>query len=170
MTMYNTLFDTNPYTNVLLMALGITQADVPAFRDCYLDDNGDIVIFTRTGGRNRDMYEDGQRARQRYPEYFDGSANDPKGPWNADLRLLDGFKCDADDEFDHTYARFYFAPPAALADALKEIAQKQGNNDPNAAFRKLMSDIQNSEVTPDTERALNVSKRIFSAIYRGQSY
>lgn len=167
MTMYNTLFDSNPYANVLLMALGITQEDVPRFRDCYLDESGDIVIFTRTGGRIRTMYENKQCARQHYPEYFNDSANEPKGPWNANLRTLDGFKYELEDSVDPTYARFYFTPPPALAEALGQIATEQRNCDPRIAFRKLMSDIRSGEDSPETERALDVSRSIFGATYRG---
>ena len=56
MSLYNALFGTNPFANALLMALGITASDVPRFRDCYLDDDGKIVIFTRTGGGNRILH------------------------------------------------------------------------------------------------------------------
>ena len=52
MSLYNMLFGVNSAAPVLLATLGLTESDVPRFRDCHL--NGEqIVIYTRTGGGNR---------------------------------------------------------------------------------------------------------------------
>lgn len=121
MSLYNLLFGVNAAAPVLLAMLGIDAHSVPRFRDCYLSD-GKIAIHTRTGGGNRDYYEHLDRCRQNFPERFDGK-DDPSGPWNSDLRKLPGFEYDEDDDFDSTYATFYYAVPEKfkhLVDKLPE--------------------------------------------------
>ncbi|MFJ9633701.1 hypothetical protein ACIRU8_39015 [Streptomyces sp. NPDC101175] len=89
---------------VLLAALG--NPDPGRFRDAWVEkgDSGEpvIVIYTRNGGGNREEYEDVIADLQAHPLY---------------LR-------DADDDFDATYATFYFSAPAELRDQLQEIAQE----------------------------------------------
>ena len=53
MSLYNAIFGVNPYTGGLLAILGIEASAVPRFRDCYVDGEGRIVIYARTGGANR---------------------------------------------------------------------------------------------------------------------
>ena len=116
MSLYNILFGQNADAGHLLRLLETSESKVPRFRDCYWD--GDyIVIYTRTGGGNRDYYESEEACRENYAEYFNG-ADGPSGPWNSDLRSLPGFSHDEDDECDKTYASFYFKPPSKYLDAL----------------------------------------------------
>lgn len=96
MSMYNMLFGTNPAAGKLLAALGTTMGDVPRFRDAYLDEDG-IVIYTRTGGNNREYYENEIDA----------------------LRNLPGFVSEEDDDFDNTYAYFHYTVPAPLAEEVR---------------------------------------------------
>jgi hypothetical protein len=117
MSLYNALFGKNPLSGMLLAALGVTEADVPRFRDCYLSEEGDIVIHTRTGGGNRDWY--------------DGPNDDnPGGPWNSTLRALPGFKYDADDTFDRTYANFHFAVPEPVRLQIELLKQQASSLEP----------------------------------------
>jgi hypothetical protein len=96
--LYNTLFGQHANADRLLQLLGLTRDDVPRFRSCYW--NGEhIVIHTRTGGGNREEYED----------------------QNDMLTLVSGYVRDEDDDFDPTYADFYFNPPAEAAEALKAL-------------------------------------------------
>ncbi len=86
--MYNMLFDTNPIAPLLLSTLGLTQEQIGRFRDCFL--SGDqIAIYTRMGGGNREYWEDKI----------------------AFLQKLPGYLRDEDDDFDSTYATFYFSLP-----------------------------------------------------------
>lgn len=112
MSLYNLVHGYNALAPELLKALGTTPADIPRFRDCFLsrgpnEDGEYICIYTRTGGGNREQYEESQG----------GSFNDDDGaklPSNNDLRLIDGFVFDADDDFDATYAGFYYKVPDSL--------------------------------------------------------
>lgn len=169
MSLYNALFGKNKYGNALLAILGLTESDVPRFRDCYLDEKGRIVIYTRTGGGNRKAHDSEELCRESYPEYFDGGEDDPSGPWNSDLRAVPGFLFDKDDDFDCTYASFYFNPPEGFNDALKEIWNGQGEYDPSGAFAALIAAMQSGENTPETRKAEEIGKRIFGAIERGES-
>src|SRR5574338_468778 len=107
MSLYNMIHGVNPLAGVLLHALGLTPADVPRFRDCYW--NGEhICLYTRTGGGNREYYDE--------PNDENGT-----GPWNSSLRAVAGFVRDEDDDFDSTYATFYFLPTDAFRDVLTNI-------------------------------------------------
>jgi hypothetical protein len=126
MSFYNMIHGVNPLSGVLLKMLDTTTGAIPRFRDCYFDGEH-IVIYTRTGGGNRDFYESEQSCRANYPENFTGT-DDPSGPWNEDLRCLPGFVRDADDDYDCTYASFFFAVPEQfnlLLDKLRSMAQKE---------------------------------------------
>lgn len=170
MSLYNMLFGTNPMAGVLLQALGITSADVPRFRDCYLGEDGQIVVYTRTGGGNRDFYESEDDCRRNYPEHFDDvdSDSEPSGPWNSDLRALPGFVEDEDDDFDCTYAYFRFAPPEEwkpLIDALRELGAGTMQN-PGERFRQLIADMEAKKETPEVARALDVGRQILAPVIK----
>jgi hypothetical protein len=77
--LYNMLFGVNPASHVILATLGLNVRDVGRFRDCYVA-NGEIAVYTRNGGGNREEYQ----------EIIDKLAEHP-----CYLR-------DADDEFDCT--------------------------------------------------------------------
>lgn len=114
MGLYNMLFGVNPLADELLAVLGYTRDDIPRFRDCFLN-NGRIVIHTRTGGGNRDYYENLETCKSNYPEYF-GKGSDPSGPWNDDLRQHPMFIVDGDLKTDSTYANFFYGMPVEYAD------------------------------------------------------
>jgi hypothetical protein len=95
-------------------------------RDCYLDADH-IVVFTRTGGGNRDFYENERGCRATYPHYFEpGSSDPPSGPWNDDRRRHPLFDYDREDEFDCTFALFYVKFPEEQTAVLKELAEATG--------------------------------------------
>jgi hypothetical protein len=88
MNLYNMLVGENEYADILLKVLGVEKQNIGRYRDCFF--NGEhIVIFTRTGGGNREYHEDD----------------------NAMLQNLNHYSHDKDDEYDHTYAWFYFNVP-----------------------------------------------------------
>lgn len=125
MSLYNMLFGVNAAAPVLMAMLGIDANDVPRFRDCYLTEDKKIAIHTRTGGGNRDMYEHPDRSRENYPEYYEAGKESewPSGPWNSDLRKLPGFQYDEDDDFDSTYATFYFDVPEQFKHLLDKLPE-----------------------------------------------
>lgn len=95
MSLYNMMCGNNPLFGLFARIL---EAEaplpyVPRFRDAYLVDGAhgpEVVIYTRTGGGNREEFEEENRALAGHPLY---------------LR-------DWDDDFDSTFAHFAFAVPA----------------------------------------------------------
>jgi hypothetical protein len=93
--LYNIVFGYDPAAPVVLVLLGVEPTktkDIPRFRDAWVDareESPRLVIYTRTGGANRQEYEVGI----------------------AELRQLPGYLGDEDDPFDTTYASFYYAVP-----------------------------------------------------------
>lgn len=96
--LYNALFGQHSKAEDLLKVIGIPQADIPRYRSCFWDGEH-IVIHTRTGGGNRDDYEE----------------------QNNHLTTFAGYVRDEDDDFDCTYANFYYKPPAEALEALKSM-------------------------------------------------
>jgi hypothetical protein len=97
MSLYNTLFGMNPASNVLLKMAGLTMDEIPRFRDVSVD-AGDIVVYTRTGGGNRECYAE------------DGDCSECYHTANSALAAKPNYLNDTDDDFDSTYAYFRFAP------------------------------------------------------------
>jgi hypothetical protein len=146
MSLYHMLFGVNNTAPVLLAILGLTKKDVPRFRDCYID--GDrIVIHTRTGGGNRDYYDSEQSCRVNYPECFDGK-EDPIGPWNSTLTANAYYLYDVDDDFDSTYADFYFKIPEEYAEDLKALAERSEMLKPSEKWQALFKTMEISNTTP----------------------
>lgn len=98
MSMYNMLFGINPNSNFILSTLELNREMVGRFRDCFVI-NGEIAIYTRNGGGNRDDYA----------EVFEQLSNHP-----CYLR-------DEDDAFDSTYATIYFKFPEQFAEQLSKL-------------------------------------------------
>jgi hypothetical protein len=95
---------------------------IPRFRDAFVRWNSDktepeLIIFTRTGGGNREDYEEGITY----------------------LRSLPGYLRDADDEFDATYALFYYQCPQAERETVVEGLRKLEAEgiDPSPTLREL---------------------------------
>ncbi len=104
MSLYNMLFGVNEKADMLLSLLGYTKNDIPRFRDCMLVD-GMICIHTRTGGGNREEYEGDNAALAEHPLYIS----------------------DSDDDFDCTYANFFYRYPEEYRADLEAMA----SNDPD---------------------------------------
>ena len=117
MSLYNTLFGTNPYAAAIIWALDLTPADCGRFRDCFVT-NDEIAIYTRNGGGNRDTQGEAIRRMQQHPNY---------------LR-------DKDDSYDNTYATFYFSFPEDLREELKAL--DQGDFDPSARWVDKIEEIK----------------------------
>jgi hypothetical protein len=86
--MYNLLFGKNPETADILKVIGLAESDVERFRDCGVDQaHNQIWVYTRTGGGNREDYP------------------------NEALTSSPHYLYDEDDDFDCTYATYYFSIP-----------------------------------------------------------
>lgn len=69
--------------------------DLPRFRDASFSEAGEIAIYTRVGGGNRNAGF-GEEVFENHPDFLDSE----------------------DDEFDSTYATYYFSVPDKWADDL----------------------------------------------------
>lgn len=164
MSLYNLVHGHNQMAPILLAMLGINPGDVPRYRDCWWDaEKQRIAVHTRTGGGNRDMYECEERARDNYPEYFAGE-NPPAGPWNEDLRALPTFIDDEDDDFDSTYATFYFGVPEKMQWVIPHLtAQDKPPGERWQQFMDKMRDPASAE-DPQVKRALGAMEPLFQQI------
>lgn len=86
MSFYNMLFGINPDYKKILSLLDLKEEDIERFRDCGLKD-GRIYIYTRTGGDNRECFP------------------------NEILTSNPHYLYDENDDFDSTYATYYFSIP-----------------------------------------------------------
>lgn len=116
MSFYNNLFGVNPASGLLLKALNLNVSDIPRFRDCYLD--GDkIVVHTRTGGGNREDYEEENERLAQHPNY----------------------SYDEDNDFDSTYADFYFTFPEEYKSDLEALSKELEGYSPSDNWQKLFA-------------------------------
>ncbi len=150
MSIYNMFFKMNNVTPVLLAMLGLKEEDVPRLRDCYIDGEK-IVIYTRTGGGNRDYYDSEESCRANYPEYFDGKDN-PTGPWNSTLTANPYFLYDEDSDFDSTYANFYFKVPKEYVADLAALAERSETHKPSEKWQALFKAIDKAQHDREMER------------------
>jgi hypothetical protein len=105
----------------ILPMLGKHPDDYPRFRDCFTEDdenpeyNDHIHIYTRTGGGNREEYENE----------------------NEEITCMEGFVTDYDDFFDNTYAHWVFKIPEKFISDYKKI--KDGLfKDTSEAYKQLV--------------------------------
>jgi hypothetical protein len=110
--------------DVLLAVLGFeSYGDVGRYRDSWVEKDPDgepvIAVYTRNGGGNRECWADGED---------EPCAGDCTG-CIATVRLPAHpmYLRDRDDDFDSTYATFYFRAPEEYRDQLAEVAQDPVN-------------------------------------------
>lgn len=117
------LFGVNKEFPILLKMAGLKLGEIPRFRDCYLKD-GLIVVYTRTGGGNRECYSDND----------DHSNCLHTG--NENMISKHNYLTDQDDEFDSTYAYFEFSPLPEY----KELVAGMESNEPDVGekFKDLI--------------------------------
>lgn len=167
MSLYNLIHGHNPMAPLLLAVLGLKSGDVPRYRDCWWDgEHQRIAIHTRTGGGNRPFYDSEERCRDNYPEYFpeDKPADHPSGPWNRDLRALPTFVYDEDDDYDSTYATFYFTVPEPMQWVIPHLtAQDKTPGERWQQFMDKMRDPASAE-DPQVKRALGAMEPLFQQI------
>lgn len=88
MSLYNMLMGFNPACVAILPMLGRKENEYPRFRDCYVTDEGNIAIYTRVGGGNRNC---GYEEEKLYED--------------------ENFIRTYDDEYDNTYGTYEFKVP-----------------------------------------------------------
>lgn len=127
MGLYNMLFGVQSSADAALAMLGIERDGVPRFRDAYFTMEGErpvIVLHTRTGGGNREAYEEE----------------------NDRLTTLPGYLYDRDDDFDSTYADFYFDVPEAHRQAVADALAENGTpSTPAEKWQALFAALQSAK-------------------------
>lgn len=106
MILYNMMNGVNTMAVFFILpSLGKHPDEYPRFRDAFIGDpertgtDGKIIIYTRTGGGNREHCADE----------------------NAAIRAMDGFLFDYDDDFDGTYANWVFDIPDKWKDDIEKL-------------------------------------------------
>jgi hypothetical protein len=133
MSLYNMVCGNNPLYKLFHQILE-TEAklpEIPRWRDTYTtkSNNGElrIVIYTRTGGGNRDEHREENKALRNHP-------------------LCLG---DADDSFDSTFNNFFFSIPAAFLDSLSRLhdifSKCSKGMTPRQKFENSLSSLNDSE-------------------------
>lgn len=128
--MYNMIFGESKTADALLALLGLKRDDFYRYRDCYLTENGEIAVYTRGGGGNR------RCICRYYGEQLPGEPHRPDCPvvMQAKLRQHPWYKYDENDEFDCTYATFYFQPSEEVAAILTECQAEPKRDELWVAF------------------------------------
>jgi len=89
MSLYNMMNGVNPATFFILPMLGEKHPDnYPRFRDCFITEEDKICVYTRVGGGNRNCGY-GEDELYDHPNYLNTE----------------------DDDYDSTYASYYFSVP-----------------------------------------------------------
>lgn len=121
MSLYNMINGVNPITFLILPMLGHHPDKYPRFRDCFIGDedhpeyNDHIHIYTRTGGGNREAFEE-------------------ENEW---MTSLENYVTDFDDSFDSTYASWVFSVPEKWEEDFQKF--KDGKiKDFSVEYRKEM--------------------------------
>lgn len=95
MSLYNMLHGMNQAVFYILPMLGKHPDEYPRFRDCFVGDERHkntkhkIIVYTRTGGANREAYR----------------------KENNKIRSMETYLFDYDDHEDNTFANFVFDVP-----------------------------------------------------------
>jgi hypothetical protein len=121
-----------PTAELVLEAINsVAPISIPRYRDAYIEKNDDaieLVIFTRTGGGNRECYCEEAGCNHESCCYH--GDNDKMAQHPLYLR-------DDDDNFDSTYAKFYFNVPDAYKERIETtFNQEQGGKNPASLQEK----------------------------------
>lgn len=104
MSLYNMMNGFNPACVFIMPMLGRKQDEWPRFRDCFVNKEGQIEIYTRVGGGNRGC-----------------------GYGEEELYKDPNFVTSYDDDFDNTYATYVFnVPEVWKSDFDKIVSGKLG--------------------------------------------
>ena len=160
MSFYNLLFGENPLSDYLLGILDLTKEKIPRYRDCFLTEDNKICIYTRTGGGNRDYYDN----LKRHKANCDYEKCDHIMPFNDDLRQHKWFTCDRDDDFDCTYAYFYYDPPQDIKELFECFSDSEAKSNPGKKWECLLEKIKNKENDQEIQEVVNKMKPLMDKI------
>lgn len=98
MSLYNSLNGFNPACVLIMPMLGRKEEEHPRFRDCFVTEEGNIAIYTRVGGGNRNC-----------------------GYGEENLYDDENFLETYDDDYDSTYGIYEFKVPDKWKDDFDKI-------------------------------------------------
>jgi len=133
MSMYNMIFGVSGNSDILLELLSLTKKDFYRFRDCYLDEDKNIAVYTRGGGNNR-LCWDCVNMHDLPDNAVDDQWGDPHVPECVEiiqpiLRTHGSYIRDEDDDYDNTYCTFYFKVPDDALEQIKYMDLESDRND-----------------------------------------
>jgi hypothetical protein len=134
--LYNAIFGYNEFALEILAVLELKPQDFERFRDAFVT-NGEIAVYTRLGGGNREGYAETIEKLQKHPLY---------------LR-------DKDDSYDSTYATFYFRIPDQYRELMKRC--DIGEFSPEDRWKQAM---ENLKRPGETDRVLGRLPQFTKAI------
>ena len=122
MSLYNMVFGNSAQAPLVLALLDKPGGYFGRFRDAWIEQCEDgslrLAVYTRNGGGNREHYDDDRKA---------GPDCDCTGCIATFQLPRDPlYITDRDDDFDATYATFYFRVPDGAEDKLRALAKEQG--------------------------------------------
>ena len=122
MSMYNIMNKgSNENAHEILNMIGLTENDIPRYRDVSLwNNNTEIRVITRVGGGNRQDYQEEINT----------------------LKQNEFYLKDIDDDFDSTYAYIFFKVPTECLETVKDMKTdertiKQKTDDSIKEFEKM---------------------------------
>lgn len=173
MSLYNMLFGQNPLSDLYLGMVGLTKADTGRFRDAYVEKRGDktksefdssnfcgwvLCVYTRNGGGNRQHW--GEENKYSGPEC--------KCTGCIAEHFLPGhplYLSDADDDFDSTYATFYFQIPTQFWPFLEELATTSSpESTPSERWARLFNKLESAKDDPEVKNAMTVMAPVLEQI------
>jgi hypothetical protein len=123
MSFYNMMNGVNPATFFVLPVLGKHPEEFPRFRDCFIlePEKGryQIEVLTRTGGGNRDDYQEEHKKLVALPTYVSNT----------------------DDEFDSTYAFWVFDIPEEWKEDISAVLSDDDILSVSKAYQQLLRGI-----------------------------
>lgn len=136
MSFYNMLFGVNPNTDLVLALIELKRFDIERFRDCGVDfDDEQIWVYTRTGGRNREDFPNDKIVSN--PHYI----------------------YDEDDDFDPTYATYYFRFPDEIREDIHALQDIEKNGISAALIRHVMKTFRREKTSEEIREDIREEHR-----------
>lgn len=111
---YNMINGVNPATFLILPMLGKHPDEYPRFRDCFINDEKQIEVYTRVGGNNRN-----------------------EGYGEEELYKDPNFVRTYDDDFDNTYGTYVFKVPEEWQEDFEKITSGRAKEISDKYFEQM---------------------------------
>lgn len=141
MSLYNQIFGFDPLSHLLIRALNVNPLHIPRFRDCFLLE-GKIAVYTRTGNGNRGV--------NTTPWIFEGKViprSVAPDSWDKLCAAHPDYLGTEDDDYDSTYAFWWFRYPAEYQQALTEAAKQHERARPRLRWEEMLKQMKKPGAT-----------------------